>query len=120
MAADNNSYKKTYDAVDLYNEFSQPIYRYLMRLSGSEQCAKDLTQETFYQALKSINRLQDTRHWFNENVILDLNTGTPLNLISGGSNSSTPAKHWNLTVKHVVQVIPGISKSISVKEEGSK
>jgi len=43
---------------DLYQEFQQPIYRYLLRLSGSHQAAEDLTQETFYQAVMSIYRFK--------------------------------------------------------------
>lgn len=43
---------------DLYQEFHQPIFRYIYRLSGSPQAAEDLTQETFYQAVLSAYRFR--------------------------------------------------------------
>lgn len=43
---------------ELYRQFELPIYRYLLRLCGSESLAQELTQETFFQALTSIHRFQ--------------------------------------------------------------
>ena len=42
------------DAV--YREHSASVYRFLLAKTGSAQLAEELTQETFYQAVKSIDR----------------------------------------------------------------
>jgi RNA polymerase sigma-70 factor (ECF subfamily) len=42
------------DAV--YREHSAAVYRFLLAKTGSPQLAEELTQETFYQAVKSIDR----------------------------------------------------------------
>lgn len=39
----------------LYQEYGQLVYRFLLSLAKDEQLAEDLTQETFYQAIKSID-----------------------------------------------------------------
>ena len=40
---------------DLYEKHAQGVYRYLFSLSGEVDTAEDLTQETFCQALKSLD-----------------------------------------------------------------
>ena len=42
------------DAV--YREHSASVYRFLLAKAGSSQLAEELTRETFYQAVKSIDR----------------------------------------------------------------
>ena len=42
------------DAV--YREHSASVYRFLLAKTGSSQLAEELTQETFYQAVRSIDR----------------------------------------------------------------
>ena len=42
------------DAV--YREHSASVYRFLLARTGSSQLAEELTQETFYQAVRSIDR----------------------------------------------------------------
>ncbi len=37
---------------DTYREYQQMIHAFLLRLCGNEHLAEELTQETFYQALK--------------------------------------------------------------------
>ena len=39
----------------LYEQHAQKVYRYLCSLTGNPDLAEDLTQETFYQAVKSLN-----------------------------------------------------------------
>jgi RNA polymerase sigma-70 factor, ECF subfamily len=39
----------------LYINYEKQIYKYLFYLSGDKFIAKELTQETFYQAFKSIH-----------------------------------------------------------------
>ena len=41
------------DVGKLYEEYFQTVYKYLYVLSGSADLSEDLTQETFYQAVKS-------------------------------------------------------------------
>ena len=40
---------------DLYEKHARSVYRYLFSLSGEPDTAEDLTQETFCQALKSLD-----------------------------------------------------------------
>lgn len=41
---------------DVYKEYSQTVYRYLLSITRSEQLSEELTQETFYQAIRTVNR----------------------------------------------------------------
>lgn len=43
---------------DLYKEYSEGIFKYLIYLTGSKSSAEELLQETFFQAFKSINRFK--------------------------------------------------------------
>ena len=38
---------------DVYKAYFGPVYRYLLRLSGDEQMAEELTGETFFRALRA-------------------------------------------------------------------
>ncbi|MBQ8161702.1 MAG: sigma-70 family RNA polymerase sigma factor [Clostridia bacterium] len=40
----------------IYREYSGTVKAFLIRISGNAELAEELTQETFYQAIKSINR----------------------------------------------------------------
>lgn len=40
----------------LYEEYARPVYLYLRSLCRDERLAEDLTQETFFRAMKSIHR----------------------------------------------------------------
>ena len=46
----------TKDMKEIYEQYANSIYRYLLLLTGDEQLSEELTQETFYQAIKSIER----------------------------------------------------------------
>lgn len=41
---------------ELYKEHSMTVYKYLLSLTKNEDVAEELTQETFYQAIKSIDK----------------------------------------------------------------
>ena len=40
----------------IYQEHSETVYRYLLSLTRDDSLSEELTQETFYQAVRSINR----------------------------------------------------------------
>ena len=40
----------------VYRDHAQTVYRFLLAKTGSHELAEELTQETFYQAVKSIER----------------------------------------------------------------
>ncbi len=40
----------------IYQQYAQTVYKYLISITHSEDLAEDLTQETFYQAIQSIDR----------------------------------------------------------------
>ena len=46
----------TADMEDIYRQYSGTVYAWLMRQCGDEELARELTQETFYQAVRSISR----------------------------------------------------------------
>ncbi len=46
----------TADMDSIYREFSGAVTAYLTRLCGNGELARELTQETFYQAVRSIDR----------------------------------------------------------------
>ena len=42
----------------IYDSCAAPLYRFLLSLSGSEDMARELLQETFYRALRSIDKFE--------------------------------------------------------------
>lgn len=44
------------DMQEIYEEYARPVYLYLRSLCHDEKLAEDLTQETFFRAMKSIGR----------------------------------------------------------------
>lgn len=46
----------TTDIETIYHQYHQTVITYLKRLCGNEELAQELAQETFYRAVKSINR----------------------------------------------------------------
>ena len=44
------------DLDEVYSKFSGTVTSYLLRLCGNQQLAEELTQETFYQAVRCIGR----------------------------------------------------------------
>lgn len=47
---------------EIYQSYALTVYKYLLTLSRSDDIAEELTQETFYQAVKSINRFNGSCH----------------------------------------------------------
>ncbi|MBR6812283.1 MAG: RNA polymerase sigma factor [Oscillospiraceae bacterium] len=43
---------------NVYEEYSKPVYKFLLALTCSEDMAEELLQETFYQAFKHIDRFE--------------------------------------------------------------
>nr|WP_315021257.1 sigma-70 family RNA polymerase sigma factor [uncultured Aminipila sp.] len=48
------------DVDDIYNEYAKMIYKFLMSLCNNSELAEELTQETFYQAVKSSKKYNGT------------------------------------------------------------
>jgi RNA polymerase sigma factor (sigma-70 family) len=48
------------DMDDSYQEYAQMIYKFLISLCNDEGTAEELTQETFYRAIKSANSYDGT------------------------------------------------------------
>ena len=40
---------------DLYEQHARQVFRYLFSITGEQDTAEELTQETFYQALKNLD-----------------------------------------------------------------
>lgn len=47
------------DKDTIYQDYADFIFRYLLTLTNDSQAAEELTQETFYQAIKSIDNYHD-------------------------------------------------------------
>lgn len=47
--------KKSEAMEEIYREYCKPVYLYLYSLCHERELAEDLTQETFYRAIKSIH-----------------------------------------------------------------
>ncbi len=45
---------------EIYQEYARTVYKYLFSKTHNEDLAEELTQETFYQALKSIDRFDES------------------------------------------------------------
>ncbi len=43
---------------ELYNKYSKLVYNYLKSLCNNSETAEELTQETFYKAIKSVNKFK--------------------------------------------------------------
>ncbi len=41
---------------EIYRQYAQTVYRYLLSLTRDGSLAEELTQETFYQAIRSVDR----------------------------------------------------------------
>lgn len=54
------------DFEKLYDAYFNDVYRYILRLSGSEHTAEEITSETFSRAMQSVDRFRgdcDIRVW---------------------------------------------------------
>jgi len=47
------------DKDNIYQDYGDFIFEYLFTLTNNLDLAEELTQETFYQAIKSINNFHD-------------------------------------------------------------
>ena len=45
---------------EIYQEYAKLVYRYLLSLTREESLAEELTQETFFQAIRSIGRYDES------------------------------------------------------------
>lgn len=44
---------------EIYNEYSKAIYNFLLNLTNDSEIAEELLQETFYSAVKNINKFKN-------------------------------------------------------------
>lgn len=47
------------DMEQIYKEYAQTVYRYLLSVTRDAHLSEELTQETFYQAIRSIEKFDD-------------------------------------------------------------
>ncbi|WP_303824595.1 RNA polymerase sigma factor [Ruminococcus flavefaciens] len=55
-----------YKVEELYNDYFHDVYLYIRSLSADEHLAEDITQETFFKAIKSVDSFRgdcDIRVW---------------------------------------------------------
>lgn len=45
---------------EIYQKYAQMVYRYLLSLTHDSDLAEELTQETFYQAIKGIHKYDES------------------------------------------------------------
>ena len=41
---------------EMYQQYAAYVYKYLLSMTGNKDIAEEITQETFYQAIRSINK----------------------------------------------------------------
>ena len=47
------------DSFDqIYQSYFESVYRYVLSLSGNTQTAEEITQETFFKAMRSLDQFQ--------------------------------------------------------------
>lgn len=69
---------------DVYKLYYRDVYYYLLSMTGDAQTAEDLTQETFYRALKYIDRFKGECHFktwlcrIGKNVYISWKKNVPL------------------------------------------
>lgn len=58
--------RSLYKVEELYNDYFHDVYLYIRSLSADEHLAEDITQETFFKAMKSVDSFRgdcDIRVW---------------------------------------------------------
>ena len=45
---------------EIYQEYAKTVYRFLLSRTRNEDLSEELTQETFYQAIRTVNRYDET------------------------------------------------------------
>ena len=45
---------------EIYRDYAQMVYKYLLSLTRDDGLAEELTQETFYQAIRSSNKFDES------------------------------------------------------------
>lgn len=45
---------------EIYKEYAMTVYRFLLSRTHNEDLSEELTQETFYQAIRTVNRYDET------------------------------------------------------------
>ena len=45
---------------EIYQEYAKTVYRFLLSRTHNEDLSEELTQETFYQAIRTVNRYDET------------------------------------------------------------
>ena len=48
------------DMAEVYQKYARTVYRYLLSLTHDDSIAEELTQETFYQAIRTSNRYDES------------------------------------------------------------
>ena len=49
-----------YNTDEIFQEYGEFIYKYLLRISNNKELSEELMQETFYRAIKSIDKFDGT------------------------------------------------------------
>ena len=75
------------DIGQIYDEYGQIVYKYLLCLCHDEHLAQDLTQETFCKAIQSVHRFLQSFHL----VVSDRQTS----LVSRTGQAKTAKDHRN-------------------------
>lgn len=94
--------------AEIYQEHSKTVYRYLLSLTHDESLSEELTQETFYQAIRTSQRFNESckvTTWLcaiAKNMLLNYRRKHPQNLELEETTQSVPSAEE--------EVIAGIGK----------
>ena len=61
---------------DIYQKYARTVYKYLLTLVHNENVAEELTQETFYQAIRCIDKYNG-KIQYKKGFSIDINSSYP-------------------------------------------
>ncbi len=70
---------------EIYQSYALTVYKYLLSLCRNDDLAEELTQETFYQAIKSIHRFDGNEYILDETVKVSAKFGAVYYLVLDGT-----------------------------------
>lgn len=80
------------DMEQIYRDYAQMVYRYLLSLTHDAELAEEITQETFYRAIRSIHRFDGSSKL--STWLCQIKSQSMSGLESWKRGKSAKRKHW--------------------------
>ena len=99
----------------LYNTYFNDVYLYILRLSGNEHTAEEITSDTFFKAMKSIDSFRgecDVRVWLCQ---------IAKNCYYSYIKKSGRTDHIDETEMHAIpDTAPSITEELAIRDEAGR